>query len=193
MLFRSLSLFSYAALYSFERGNTIGVGYFFFWWSIRLAYNSRLRLLFHPIFVGAAAAIKPYILLFSLYGRRLSGLLIAFLVVIVLQIIPILIVGAPGIENLPANLAFYSKEFSILNVVAKAIYTFSFNGYKDMKRLVGFGVGSNMLGADYSLYLNLLYGISLVLFCILMILTFRCLMTSINVDRLETSLVKPYE
>jgi predicted nucleic acid-binding Zn ribbon protein len=186
--FRLMTLFSYAALFSFERGNTIGVGYIFFWLSIRAAYFPSLRSVLHPVFVGAAAAIKPYILLFSLYGRRLSGLIIAFLTVVVLQIIPILLVGAPGIENLPDNLKFYSNEFSILNVVSKAIYTFSFNGYRDMKRLVGFGIGSDMLGMNYTLYLDLFYAVSLGLFLLMMVLAFRCLVTSINIDRRESRL-----
>lgn len=186
--FRAITLFSYAALFSFERGNTISIGYIFFWLSIRFAYYEKLRYILHPIMVGAAGAIKPYILFFSLYGRRLSGLAIAFVTVVVLQIIPVLIVGAPGIENLPDNLAFYANEFSILNVVAKAIYTFSFNGYRDMKRLVDFGIGSEMLGINYKLYLDLLYGVSFLLFLIFCLLAFRCLMTSINIDRRESML-----
>jgi hypothetical protein len=189
--FRLITLFSYAALFSFERGNTIGVGYIFFWLSIRFAYYPKLRNLLHPVMVGAAAAIKPYILLFSLYGRRFSGLLISFLTVVILQIIPILIVGAPGIENLPDNLAFYSKEFTILNVVSKAIYTFSFNGYRDMKRLVDFGIGSDMLGLDYRLYLDILYGASFVLFIAFCLLGFRCLLTGIKADKRESKLANP--
>lgn len=184
--FRLITLFSYAALFSFERGNTIGVGYIFFWLSIRFAYYPKARILLHPIMVGAAAAIKPYILLFSLYGRRFSGLLISFLTVVILQIIPVLIVGAPGIENLPDNLAFYSKEFTILNVVSKAIYTFSFNGYRDMKRLVDFGIGSDMLGLNYRLYLDILYGASFCLFLAFCWLAFRCLLTGIKCDQRES-------
>jgi hypothetical protein len=186
--FRLMTLFSYSALFSFERGNTIGVGYIFFWLSIHLSYYPKLRFLLHPIMVGAAAAIKPYILLFSLYGRRFAGLMIAFFTVVILQIIPVLIVGAPGIENLPQNLAFYSREFTILNVVSKAIYTFSFNGYRDMKRLVDFGIGSDILGLDYRLYLDILYGISFILFLTFCFLAFRCLLTGINTDQQESKL-----
>jgi hypothetical protein len=187
---RLMTLFSYAALFSFERGNTISVGYIFFWLSIRFSYYKKLRFLLHPIMVGAAAAIKPYIMLFSLYGRRLSGLIIAFLTVVILQIIPILIVGAPGIENLPENLAFYSNEFTILNVVIKSIYTFSFNGYRDMKRLVGFGIGSDILGVNYRLYLDLFYGFSFLLFLSFCLLAFRCLLSAINIDQRESNLRK---
>jgi hypothetical protein len=183
---RLLSFFSYSVMFSFERGNTIGVAYLFFWFSIRASYNPRIRYLCHPLFVGAAAAIKPYILVFSLYGRRFSGLIISFLTVVILQVIPILIVGAPGIENLPENIAFYSKEYSIVNVVVKAVYTFSFNGYRDMKRLVDFGIGSEMLGIDYTLYLSILYSISIVLFCALLFSAIRCSITAIKVDRLES-------
>jgi hypothetical protein len=183
--FRLITLLSYAALFSFERGNTLSIAYLFIWLSLRAVYYPSCRVLLHPILVGAAAAIKPYILIFSLYGRRFSGLVIAFLTVVVLQIIPVLIVGAPGIENLPANLAYFSRENSILDVIAKALNSFSFRSYLDMKKLVHYGVGAELLGVNYDIYLNTLYLFGLFLFLVLIFLAARCLITAINIDRRE--------
>jgi hypothetical protein len=57
-----------------------------------------------------------------------------------------------------------------------------------MKRLVDFGIGSDILGLDYRLYLDILYGISFILFLTFCFLAFRCLLTGINTDQQESKL-----
>lgn len=188
--FRLLTFFSYSAMFSFERGNTLSVAYMLIWLSVRAAYHLRLRAFIHPILVGSAAAIKPYIILFSLYGGRLSGLVVALTTAVLLQIIPVLIVGAPGIENWPANIAYFSKENSIMDVLAKAVHSFSFRSYLDMTKLVHYGIGTELLGVNYEIYLNILFITGAALYALLIVIALRCLTRAIMLNRGETRVVE---
>ena len=187
--FKFLTFLSYGALYSFERGNLLSISYVLFWLSFRAVYKPSLRIACQPILVGIAAAIKPYILMFSLYGRRWSGLVIALITVVVLQIIPVLLVGAPGIENLPANLDYFSRDNKLMDVVSRAVNSLSFKSYLDMKKLAVYGVGMDIKGLNFLLVLDTLYVISVVIFVIMCFLAVRCLLTSIKIDRHQSKLL----
>ncbi len=186
--FKLLTFLSFTALFSFERGNTLSVGFFLFLLSLRVIYNPVWREVLHPFLVGIAAAIKPYILMFTLYGRKFKSFIIATVVVAFLQIIPILLVGAPGIENLPANLDYFSNENSIYRIISKVIGTFSFRSFTDMKILIDYGVGRELLAVQWRVMLDFLYFLSISVFALIILLSLRCLMTSINIDRHESML-----
>ena len=186
--FKLLTFLSFTVLFSFERGNTISVGFFIFLLSFRVIYSPFWCKILHPLLIGIAAAIKPYILLFTFYGRKFKSLIIATMVVAFLQIVPIILVGAPGIENLPANLTYFANEKSIYSTMPKVVSTFSFRGFNDMKTLVDYGIGRELLGVQWRMTLDFLYFLSAGVFVLTVILSIRCLLTSIIIDRHESML-----
>lgn len=174
--FKILTLFSYGSLFSFERGNLLSICFVLFLASFRIGYLPLASGLIQDLLLAVGASIKPYILLFSNYGWNIRRLLKTICVVGALQLVAILILGAPGIENIPSNIAFFSKDNSIQDVLTRALNTFTFKGYLDLIKLVSYGQSDEILAYRLTFILNLLYGISVSLFVVMALLGVRCLL-----------------
>ena len=174
--FKLLTLLSYGSLYSFERGNLLSICFILFLASFRIAYLPLARPLIQDLLLAVGASIKPYMLLFSNYGWNAKRLLKTICLVGVFQLVAVLIIGAPGIENMPSNLAFFSKTNSITDVIARALNIFTFKGYVDLAKLVSYGMPDETLAFRLNFMLNTFYCIGFSLFVVLLVLGMRCLL-----------------
>lgn len=174
--FKVLTLFSYGSLYSFERGNLLSICFVLFLASFRIGYLPLARPLIQDLLLAVGASIKPYMVLFSNYGWNAKRLLRTICFAGVLQLVAVLIIGAPGIENMPSNLAFFSKNNAITDVLTRALNTFTFKGYLDLIKLVSYGQSDEIFAYRLTFMLNLLYGIGVSLFVVLAVLGARCLL-----------------
>ncbi|MEB3199265.1 MAG: hypothetical protein VKK62_01900 [Synechococcaceae cyanobacterium] len=183
--FKLLTLLSYGALYSFERGNLLSLCFLLFLLSFRLAYSPQLHSRLQPLLLGLGAAIKPYMLLFSTYSWRLGGLLQALAVAVGLQLAAVVLAGAPGLENLPANLDYFGRDNDVSDVLTRTLHSFSFKSYLDLHKLVAYGEADTFRADQLHLLLDGLYGLSLALFLLTGILGLQCLRSSWRQQRLR--------
>lgn len=177
--FKVLTFFSYGSLYSFERGNLLSICFLIFLASFRISYFPLARqLIFQDLLLAVGASIKPYMVLFSNYGWNFRRLLQTICFIPAFQLVAVLIIGAPGIENLPSNLAYFSNDNAITDVLARALNTFTFKSYSDLVTLVSYGQSDELLVYRLRFFLDLFYGAGLSLFVVLTVFGVRCLLQS---------------
>ena len=184
-LFKLIVFFSFAALYSFERGNLLSLCFVFYILSFKFSYYKKLSFL-SPILIGLSAAIKPYILFFKINTFKKKDFWKSIFVIILVTIISILFIGAPGINFLGDNLKYFSNFNSVNDVLNKSIFIFSYKGYDVIyEKLIDYGFGGTAISLNFKFGIAILKFLSFTLFLFSIIICVRIALKLIQINKVK--------
>jgi len=187
-LFKLIVFFSFAALYSFERGNLLSLCFLCYILSLKFCYYNKLKFI-SPILIGISAAIKPYILFFKIYTFKTKDFWKSILVIIILTIISIVLIGAPGINFLGDNLEYFSNFNSVGDILNKSISIFSYKGYDIIyEKLIDYGFGGTEISFNFKFGIAFLKILSFILFSLSLIFCFRLVIKLNRLSKIENNL-----